>query len=71
MLERSFSDSLLGQASVVSHPHPESKAVLIEAPQRGFQVFTEAFFVFGILLGQFGAGVFESYSFGKAFFRAR
>ena len=31
MVERSFSDSLIGQASVVSLPHPESKAVLIEA----------------------------------------
>ena len=31
IIERSFSDSLLGQASVLSRPHPESKAVLIEA----------------------------------------
>ncbi|TAG04162.1 MAG: DUF5117 domain-containing protein [Burkholderiales bacterium] len=31
MVERSFSDSLLGNATVVSAPHPEKKSVLIEA----------------------------------------
>ncbi len=31
MVERSFSDSLIGNATVVSAPHPEKKSVLIEA----------------------------------------
>ncbi|MFN3630953.1 MAG: DUF5117 domain-containing protein, partial [Casimicrobiaceae bacterium] len=31
MLERAFSDSLIGTATIVSAPHPERKSVLIEA----------------------------------------
>jgi Met-zincin/Domain of unknown function (DUF5117)/Domain of unknown function (DUF5118) len=31
MLERAFSDSLIGAAAIVSAPHPERKSVLIEA----------------------------------------
>ncbi len=31
MLERAFSDSLIGTAAIVSAPHPERKSVLIEA----------------------------------------
>ncbi len=31
MLARSFSDSLIAQATIVSEPHPQTKAVLVEA----------------------------------------